>query len=110
MLLFGHNLSPRLVRRLADTMPGATHVYLVGLDRASDSESWAYARDHGLAIVTKDADFDDLALLRGAPPKVIRILIGNCSTAQIEALLRGHATVIEEFIANPDAGSLFLLA
>jgi predicted nuclease of predicted toxin-antitoxin system len=35
-LLFNHNLSPRLVNRLADLFPKSTHVYLLGMDRADD--------------------------------------------------------------------------
>jgi predicted nuclease of predicted toxin-antitoxin system len=37
-LLLDHNLSPRLVERLADLYPGATHVAVVGLRRATDAE------------------------------------------------------------------------
>ncbi|MBI3980262.1 MAG: DUF5615 family PIN-like protein [Chloroflexi bacterium] len=35
-LLVDQNLSPHLVRRLADLFPGSSHVSLVGLERASD--------------------------------------------------------------------------
>ena len=42
-LLFDHDLSPRLVRRLADLYPNASHVALVGLDRATDLAVWTYA-------------------------------------------------------------------
>ena len=37
-LLFDHNLSPKLVRRLADLYPDSTHVTDAGLDRATDIE------------------------------------------------------------------------
>jgi len=40
--------------------------------------------------VTKDADFSDLCMLRGSPPKVIWIRRGNCRTSAIEAMLRRH--------------------
>ena len=55
-LLFDQNLSPKLVNWLADLYPGSSHVLSLGLDRASDEAIWEYARDHGYAIVTKDAD------------------------------------------------------
>ena len=35
-LLFDHNLSPRLVARVSDLYPNSNHVYLIGLDQASD--------------------------------------------------------------------------
>ena len=42
-LLFDHNLSPHLVRRLADAFAESSHTSLVGLSQASDSELWHYA-------------------------------------------------------------------
>ena len=38
-LLFDHNLPPSLIKRLADLFPHSEHVYLLGLDRASDLET-----------------------------------------------------------------------
>ena len=70
-LLFDHNLSPKLAHRLADLHPRSTHVFLVGMDREPDSDIWEYARSNGYVIVTKDADFADMSVLRGHPPKVI---------------------------------------
>ncbi|MBW4515033.1 MAG: DUF5615 family PIN-like protein [Timaviella obliquedivisa GSE-PSE-MK23-08B] len=39
-LLFDHNPSPSLVSRLADVYPGSSHIYLLSLDKASDTEIW----------------------------------------------------------------------
>ena len=36
-----------------------------------DSEIWAYAKQHNLTIITKDADFSNLVLLNTPPPRVI---------------------------------------
>ena|SRR5215831_15659179 len=58
-LLFDHNLSPRLVKRLADLYPDSTHVYLIGMDRVDDDIIWEYARNNGYAIVSKDVDHSD---------------------------------------------------
>ena len=108
-LLFDHNLSPTLVIRLRDVFPEANHVALAGLDRASDTEVWAYARAHGYTIVTKDVDFSDLSLLRGFPPRVIRLRLGNCTTAQVEALIRRYHDAILAFGSDAEAGALELL-
>jgi predicted nuclease of predicted toxin-antitoxin system len=89
-LLFDHNLSPRLIKHLADLYPDSNHVYLLGLDQSPDEEVWEFARRGGFLLVTKDADFSDLCLLLGFPPKVIWIRRGNCATAAIEAILRNH--------------------
>jgi predicted nuclease of predicted toxin-antitoxin system len=82
-LLFDQNLSPKLVNRLADLFPGSSHVQSVGLGCADDHQVWEYARLNGFAIVTKDADYNNLSVLRGQPPKVIWLQLGNCTTAQL---------------------------
>lgn len=107
-LFFDQNLSPRLVNRLADLYPGSTHVSMVGLDAALDTEVWEYARANSHVIVTKDADFSELGLLRGFPPKVVWIRRGNCSTADIEELLRDNCEAIRALSDNPATGILTL--
>lgn len=105
-LLFDHNLSPRLVNRLSDLYPDSSHVYLVGLDRFSDQEVWEYARREGYMIVTKDADFGDLCMLLGFPPKVIWIRRENCKTSDIEILLRHHYSDVKALNEDKTIGVL----
>jgi predicted nuclease of predicted toxin-antitoxin system len=105
-LLFDQNLSPRLIERLADIFPGANHVSLCGLERATDDEVWWFAHTNKLTIVTKDADFGDLGVIRGFPPKVIWLRLGNCTTGQIEAALRAQAVAIHSLMTDPSAGIL----
>jgi predicted nuclease of predicted toxin-antitoxin system len=108
-LLLDHNLSPRLVEPLSATYPATTHVALVGLDRADDEVVWRYARDNGYLIVTKDSDFHERSVLYGAPPKVVWIRRGNCTTRQILDILRNHAADIETLGASQDATFLILV-
>ena len=108
-LLFDQNLSPRLVAQLADVFPDSRHVFQLGLDRASDDDIWPYARDHAFIIVTKDADFSELSALRGFPPKVIWLCLGNCTTVEVEAHLREHHATIQQLFDDPDTGTLALL-
>src|SRR5213593_4048314 len=61
-LLFDQNVSPKLVNRLADLFPGSSHVQSVGLDCASDDQVWEHARLNGFALVTKDADCNNLSV------------------------------------------------
>lgn len=68
-LLFDENLSYRLVSLLDDVYPDSVHVRDVGLVGSSDERVWAYAREHGLVIVSKDVDFYQRSVLRGSPPK-----------------------------------------
>ena len=51
---------------------------------ADDSDVWAYARQYGFIIVSKDGDFSGRSSLYGAPPKVIWLALGNCSTSEID--------------------------
>ena len=108
ILLFDHNLSPKLVRKLADIYPGATHVFHLGMDAASDREIWAYARDRGYVIVTKDADFGEFSVVWGIPPQIVWIRRGNCSTNDIESILRDNFDTITEFSGDDSVGVLTL--
>jgi predicted nuclease of predicted toxin-antitoxin system len=107
-LLFDHNLPPLLVSRLANLFPHSQHVFALGLDRASDWEIRDYARQNGYAIVTKDADFSELCVLLGFPPKIIWIRRGNCSTTALEELLRQQCDDIEALDEDPTNGVLTL--
>ncbi len=107
-LLFDQNLSPKLVNRLADLFPGSSHVQSAGLDCADDDQVWECARLNGFAIVTKDEDYNNLSVLRGSPPKVIWLQLGNCATAQVEAEFRARFVDIEAFEKDASVGTLVL--
>lgn len=103
-LLFDQNLPPTLVEHLADVYPDSVHVSDVGLDRALDREVWDYAHERELTVVTKDADFEEMSMLRGFPPHVVWIRRGNCTTREIENILRQNRHAVEQLHENPDAG------
>ena len=107
-LLFDQNLSPGLVGRLADLYPESVHVRERGLERANDSVVWQYAAEHSFAIVSKDSDFHQRALLHGHPPKVVWVRLGNCTTADVEHLLRHRSTAIQQFSEDEEAAFLAL--
>ncbi len=96
-LLFDENLSPKLPRLLADLYPDSVHVRDVGMKATDDPIVWDYAKDNDFMIVSKDADMHDLSLVFGNPPKVIWLRPGNCSTRQVENLLRRDFEVIKLF-------------
>lgn len=99
-LLFDQNLSRKLVSRLTDIFPDASHVQLHGLIEASDSEIWEFAKVQGFCIVTQDADFAEKSRLYGSPPKVIWLRCGNAPTSRIEAILRSGSEVIQELMCS----------
>ncbi len=107
-LLFDQNLSPKLVKRLKSIYPNSDHLDLLGLGTAEDVMVWEHARQNDFVVVTKDADFADLSVLRGFPPKVVWIRTGNCSTNDIEEILRDHKADIEDLATDSISGILTL--
>jgi predicted nuclease of predicted toxin-antitoxin system len=107
-LLFDQNLSPHLVSLLADLFPESSHVQLSGLGQADDRTVWESAKVQGMVIVSKDSDFVDLATVEGPPPKVIAVTLGNCTTRQVESLLRMKVQAILAFGRDEDDGVLVL--
>ncbi len=107
-LLFDHNLSPKFLGRLADLFPDSEHVRNVNLHEADDRKVWEYARANGFVIVSKDEDFHQLSFLYGAPPKVVWVRLGNCTTTDIEQALRWHQTGLLKFNANEEGAFLIV--
>jgi predicted nuclease of predicted toxin-antitoxin system len=96
-LLFDQNLSFRLCALLEDLFPGSAQARRAGLAEADDLTIWRYAAANGFTLVTLDADFADMAALRGPPPKVIWLRRGNQSVAVIAQMLRDQAQAIAAF-------------
>ena len=107
-LLFDQNLSYRLAHALRDLFPDSLHVREVGLKEADDAVVWDYAKQYGFVIVSKDTDFRQRSFVFGAPPKVIWVRLGNCSTADVEKLLRQHAQTVEAFSEDVELAFLSL--
>jgi predicted nuclease of predicted toxin-antitoxin system len=105
-LLFDENLSPTLSRRLSDVFPGSLHVRDIAMNATEDAVVWDYAKANQYVIVSKDADMHDLSLVFGDPPKVIWLRLGNCSTRQVEDLLRKEFEVISLFSADDEVSLL----
>jgi predicted nuclease of predicted toxin-antitoxin system len=107
-LLYDQNLSPRLVDLLDHEFPNSSHIHQIGLGKSSDEEIWTYASENEFTIVTKDSDFGDLSILRGYPPKLVWVRLGNCTTLQIEELLKSNHEHIQQLVNDPDIGILSL--
>ncbi len=107
-LLFDENLPSSMVRRLADLFPDSAHVLTLGLASSDDVTVWRFAREHGFAIVTKDSDFHDLCAVRGAPPKIVWLRVGNRSVREIERILREAAPAILALDEDHEAAELMV--
>jgi predicted nuclease of predicted toxin-antitoxin system len=80
--------------------PGSAHVHQCGLGACDDALVWDHAKTHGFTIVTKDSDYEQRSILLGAPPKVVWLRTGNCTTAFLNGLLTAQAGAITEFDAS----------
>lgn len=107
-LLFDHHLSPALVIRLADLFPESEHVWNVGLHDAPDETVWLYAREHGYTVVSKDADFPEISMKLGYPPKLIWLQVENVSTDEVEELIRARYPKIAALPGATDRAILVL--
>jgi predicted nuclease of predicted toxin-antitoxin system len=107
-LLLDEHLSARLCQLLARAYPGSLHVNDLGLRSASDDAIWRAAIEHDCVLLTKDEDFQRLSVLRGAPPKVIWLRLGNASTEATADLLLSRAADVERFVSQEEAAFLAL--
>lgn len=107
-ILLDQNLSPKLIRRLADLLPSLESVYDHGLVGASDPFIFHWARQSGFAaVVSTDRDFLALVNALGTPPKVIRIERCDYPSAVLERVFRREALRIHAFLQS-DRASLLL--
>ena len=107
-LLVDENLAPVLAEQLTDLFPGSVHVTSVGLGSMPDAVIWEYAGANQFTLLTKDRDFVNLSLTLGAPPKVVLLQTGNCTTSQIGHIIRSNAVRFSEF-DNDGKRTLLLL-
>ena len=107
-LLFDENLSSQLVDLLSDLYPDSAHVHQCGLGSTDDAAIWEYAKTNGYTIVSKDSDFEERSVLLGAPPKLIWVRVRNCTSAEIESLLRAAFPVVRRFVQEDQETCLIL--
>ncbi len=107
-LLLDENLSPRLIEQLSDLYPGSAHVQECGLGSRDDAAIWEYAKSNGFTIVSKDSDFEERSIVLGSPPKLIWVRAGNCTSEEIESLLRAAVPSVKRFIQEDEETFLIL--
>ena len=109
-VLLDQNLSPKLIRKLADILPGLESVYDHDLIGSSDRFIFEWARRAEFsALVSTDRDLVQLAERFGPPPKVIRIERCDFPSRTIELLLRREAIRIYAFLESNRAVLLLSL-
>ncbi len=101
-LLLDENLSRRLVPFLQNAYPGSSQVVLLGMESASDREIWQTAKENNFVVVTRDADFEELSVVLGQPPKIIWLKVKNQTRAAILKILIDNLITIEDALIAKD--------
>lgn len=103
-LLLDENLSRRIVPFLQQAYPDTAQVTALGLQAATDLEIWDFAKAHDYVIVSRDVDFMDLSLLKGQPPKLVRLRLPNQTrAATLSCLLANQASIEQALIHDNEA-------
>lgn len=71
-------------------------------NRTSDEAIGALARREGRALITKDAGFYDSLLLRGEPPQLVLVRVGNCRKSDLIALFERRLRRVVEALKKHD--------
>jgi predicted nuclease of predicted toxin-antitoxin system len=78
------------------------------LGSRDDAAIWEYAKSNGFTIVSKDSDFEERSIVLGSPPKLIWVRAGNCTSEDIEILLRAAFSWVRRFIQEDEETFLIL--
>ena len=94
-LLLDENLSPRVLKLLQDLDATISHVRFEKLQGQSDDLIWSVARRDKWIVVTRDADFIEMANRLGSPPKIIAIKISRPTAKDIAQAIRDNFAMIK---------------
>ena len=108
-LLLDQNISYRVIDMLSPEFREAIQVKSVGLENTSDEQIWRYALANSYNIVTFDADFFEIANIKGHPPKILWLRCGNLSTKFLAKTLNSKVKIIRDFIQDPEYAELACL-
>ncbi len=108
-LLLDENLSRRIVPFIQDSYPGSTQVALLGLEQVDDKTIRQYAIDHDYVITTKDADFYEMTMVYGQPPKIIWLKMGNQSKSATIKTLLDNQLIIEQVLITENKDCVEIL-
>lgn len=104
-LLFDQNISFRIVKKIDHAFPGSRHVSDCGLQDRADTEIWEYAKRNQFLIATFDADFFDISVINGHPPKIVWFRFGNTTTQNLANVLIQNKEFIQQFQLDSDGSS-----
>jgi predicted nuclease of predicted toxin-antitoxin system len=102
-LLFDQNISHRIINLVQQEFPNAQQVRHLNLENYTDNQLWQFAKENDFSIVTFDSDFIDITTLKGTPPKIIWLRLGNTSTISIANKIISNKSQIYDFLLSADS-------
>jgi predicted nuclease of predicted toxin-antitoxin system len=98
------HLSPALARWITTEFNHpAQAVRDLGLRQAKDAKIFEAARQPGMIMLTKDADFPEMVERFGPPPQVIWLTCGNTSNSALRVLLANALPRALELLAGVES-------
>lgn len=97
-------ISPAIAKWMAEyTGHTVRSSYSLSITDLSDLDIYQKAKDQGnVIILSKDADFSELIVRLGAPPKLINIKIGNCKNSILWSKIRPQINNVLDVLINTD--------
>lgn len=108
-ILFDQNISYRIISKITVAFPNAKQIKQLGIENYSDIEIWDYAKKNEYTIITFDSDFFDFANIKGHPPKIIWLRIGNTKTDFLAGILNEKKSIISDFIQSDNYSEIACL-
>ena len=99
--LIDANLPVALARAISAAGHKAVHVSDLGFEQRDDIDIWQLAGGRGEVVVSKDADFADLANLDAPGQRVVWLRMGN---TRKQHLLARFQVLLPDIVAALDAG------
>jgi predicted nuclease of predicted toxin-antitoxin system len=100
-LIVDQQLPPILAAWFRDQGVDAFHVRELDLTGAADLAIWADAMHDDAVVVSRDEDFVKLLRDRGGA-RLVWIRVGNCTNANLLAMIEGNWPAIEQRLSDGD--------
>ena len=107
-ILLDQNLSFKIKKEIKDVFSELKPISDLKLSDTDDLNIWQYAKINGYSIITFDADFIDISTIKGFPPEIIWLPMGNSTTYKIVQIISNNQFLITEFLSNHENGCLEL--
>jgi predicted nuclease of predicted toxin-antitoxin system len=77
--------------------------YTLHTNSMSDLDIYQKAKDHGkVIIISKDADFSELVVRLGSPPKLINLKIGNCRNSILWSTIKPYINNVIDILIKTE--------